>query len=53
MQLDGILAASWNDAKFRVLKSYREWLRAVSFSFPCFGCYIIWEWGWLLAMDIG
>lgn len=26
------LAASWNDAKYRVLKSYREWLRAVSLS---------------------
>jgi hypothetical protein len=24
------LAVNWGDAKFRVLKSYREWLRAVS-----------------------
>ena len=25
-------AVNWNDAKYRVLKSYREWLRAVSLS---------------------
>lgn len=25
-----LLAAGWQDAKTRVLKSYREWLRAVS-----------------------
>jgi hypothetical protein len=24
------LAVNWGDAKYRVLKSYREWLRAVS-----------------------
>lgn len=38
----GFLAASWNDAKYRVLKSYREWLRAVSFSFSLFWvlCYM-------------
>jgi hypothetical protein len=29
------LAVNWGDAKYRVLKSYREWLRAVSLPNPC------------------
>ena len=32
-------AVNWTDAKRRVLKSYREWMRAVSCPFTCLpGC---------------
>ena len=33
MVADGSIAVNWSDAKYRVLKSYREWLRAVSILF--------------------
>ena len=31
-RLNGRTAANWEDAKYRVFKSYREWIRAVCIS---------------------
>jgi hypothetical protein len=44
------LAVNWGDAKYRVLKSYREWLRAVSLPenqpipLPCAIYVATWHW---------